>query len=309
MAISVDSVYQKVLALANKEQKGYITPQEFNLLASKAQSDIFETYFHDVGWPNQGTGNSTIYSDTVDFTKEKVSMYERFDRQVIVDGNGIGSLPDSYRLGKLSYDNTSLDATTLSVTGNTITFSENISDLGVVKGHKIFIKSTGEYIGYAVYVYGSLVQTSVTHTLQVGDILTIRASRSDSNSSYRDILPVSQNELNNYMDSSKLKPTLKNPVYVRISGNTVQVYPRSITTGVTCNHIAKPTDPNWTYVVVNDRALYNASDASMRDFDLHASEESTLINSILELVGIVIAKPGLSEVAIRNEQMKVENRK
>ena len=27
--ISVDTVYQRVLALANKEQRGYITPQEF----------------------------------------------------------------------------------------------------------------------------------------------------------------------------------------------------------------------------------------------------------------------------------------
>ena len=29
--ISIDTVYQKVLAVANKEQRGYITPQEFNL--------------------------------------------------------------------------------------------------------------------------------------------------------------------------------------------------------------------------------------------------------------------------------------
>ena len=37
MAVSVDRVYQKVLALANKEQRGYITPQEFNLFADHAQ--------------------------------------------------------------------------------------------------------------------------------------------------------------------------------------------------------------------------------------------------------------------------------
>ena len=37
MAVSIDSVYQKVLVLANKEQRGYITPQEFNLFADKAQ--------------------------------------------------------------------------------------------------------------------------------------------------------------------------------------------------------------------------------------------------------------------------------
>ena len=39
--VNIDNVYQKVLVLANKEQRGYITPQEFNLFASQAQLEIF----------------------------------------------------------------------------------------------------------------------------------------------------------------------------------------------------------------------------------------------------------------------------
>ncbi len=46
MAVSVDTVYQRVLALANKEQRGYITPQEFNLLANPVQMSKFEFYFY-----------------------------------------------------------------------------------------------------------------------------------------------------------------------------------------------------------------------------------------------------------------------
>ena len=46
MAVSIDTVYQRVLALANKEQRGYITPQEYNLLANQAQMAIFESYFY-----------------------------------------------------------------------------------------------------------------------------------------------------------------------------------------------------------------------------------------------------------------------
>ena len=48
MAVSIDKVYQKVLAFANKEQRGYITPQEFNLFADQAQMEIFEQYFYDI---------------------------------------------------------------------------------------------------------------------------------------------------------------------------------------------------------------------------------------------------------------------
>ena len=45
--VIIDDVYQKVLAIANKEQRGYITPQEFNLFANQAQMEIFEQYFYD----------------------------------------------------------------------------------------------------------------------------------------------------------------------------------------------------------------------------------------------------------------------
>ena len=40
MPVSIDTVYQRVLALANKEQRGYITPQEFNLFANQVQIKI-----------------------------------------------------------------------------------------------------------------------------------------------------------------------------------------------------------------------------------------------------------------------------
>ena len=65
MAISIDRVYQKVLALANKEQRGYITPQEFNLFAHHAQMEIFEQYFYDLNQFQRLPGNSQAYSDIV----------------------------------------------------------------------------------------------------------------------------------------------------------------------------------------------------------------------------------------------------
>jgi hypothetical protein len=40
--------------------------------------------------------------------------------------------------------------------------------------------------------------------------------------------------------------------------------------------------------------MYNSTLAV--DFELHRSEEDTLVNSILELAGIVINKPGLAAI-------------
>ena len=48
MAVSIDTVYQRVLAILNKENRGYVTPQEFNLFANQAQLEVFEQYFFDL---------------------------------------------------------------------------------------------------------------------------------------------------------------------------------------------------------------------------------------------------------------------
>ena len=77
MAISVDTVYQRVLVLANKEQRGYITPQEFNLLANQAQQEIFEQYFYDLNQRSRIEPESAGVSGEEDlniFLSEKISF-------------------------------------------------------------------------------------------------------------------------------------------------------------------------------------------------------------------------------------------
>jgi hypothetical protein len=76
MAVSIDTVYQRVLTLANKEQRGYITPQEFNLLANQAQMEIFEQYFYDIKQFNRAPGNTQEFSDPLTVLYEKVGEFD-----------------------------------------------------------------------------------------------------------------------------------------------------------------------------------------------------------------------------------------
>jgi len=73
MAISIDTVYQRVLALANKEQRGYITPQEFNLFANQAQADIFEQYFYDLNAFRGARPQQRQVGDSVTFLQHKLA--------------------------------------------------------------------------------------------------------------------------------------------------------------------------------------------------------------------------------------------
>jgi len=74
--VNIDTVYQKVLAIANKEQRGYITPQEFNLFADQAQMDIFEQYFYDINQFNRVPGNDTEYADMLTLLEEKIAIFK-----------------------------------------------------------------------------------------------------------------------------------------------------------------------------------------------------------------------------------------
>ena len=44
MAIDVNEVYKTVLLIINKEQRGYITPDEFNKISTQVQLEIFEKF-------------------------------------------------------------------------------------------------------------------------------------------------------------------------------------------------------------------------------------------------------------------------
>ena len=75
--VNIDTVYQKVLVLANKEQRGYITPQEFNLMADKAQLEIFENHFHDLKTAYHKVKNENSYSDEIDIILEKLQFFKQ----------------------------------------------------------------------------------------------------------------------------------------------------------------------------------------------------------------------------------------
>jgi len=102
MSVSVDTVYQRVLAILNKEQRGYVTPQEFNLFANQAQLDIFEQYFYDINQFGRLHGNDTEYSDMLNILNEKINLFEV--TAAMTYAVGYWSAPNNlYRIGTVIY--------------------------------------------------------------------------------------------------------------------------------------------------------------------------------------------------------------
>jgi len=109
--VNIDTVYQRVLAFANKEQRGYVTPQEFNLFANQAQQEVFEQYFYDLNQQARVTGNEYVYADVDDMLEEKIQIFENTDiaadiASYIPNAGGGLILPTYiYRVSKIEYDN------------------------------------------------------------------------------------------------------------------------------------------------------------------------------------------------------------
>ena len=261
MAISIDTVYQRVLAIANKEQRGYITPQEFNLFADQAQMEIFEQYFYDKNQFGRVPGNSYEYSDIVTNLEGKIAIFERYDKNVNVLYSSSAAASSSLRpKEKESWGDTLIEEQ-----------YPDIYRLGMIRVH---------YGGKR----GRLAER------------------------------ISINELDKYVNSPLGKWTEKRPVYTEyphVGGLRIKIYPYphhdNTIDLVKLSYIRKPLKPNWGYVVVNDKPLYNSNTSV--DFELHLSEESELVYRILTFAGIAIEKPMLAQVATGLEQAKVQQEK
>ena len=75
--VNINTVYTTVLYILNKEQRGYVTPAEFNSLATLVQDEIFESYFPDGNQVNRQNQNNT-QNDTEFFNMFKDISYKLY---------------------------------------------------------------------------------------------------------------------------------------------------------------------------------------------------------------------------------------
>lgn len=82
----INSVRNTVISVLNKNNYGYISPNDFNLFAKQAQLDVFENYFYRYNFQIQkenarqsGIGYADIkkqYEEVIDSFSEVVTLTE-----------------------------------------------------------------------------------------------------------------------------------------------------------------------------------------------------------------------------------------
>jgi hypothetical protein len=79
MAINVNTVYTTVLTILNKEQRGYLTPFEFNNVANQVQLEVFEKFFEDYNQYIRMPKTNVEFASRMDHISEEFQVFEKTD--------------------------------------------------------------------------------------------------------------------------------------------------------------------------------------------------------------------------------------
>ena len=322
MASIINTVRATVLSIANKNNYGYITPNDFNLYAKQAQLDIFEDYFYQYNSWIVKQNARVSGSDYADIIKGLVEVIDSFSstKGLINTGINLFDLPDDYYLiDKINYypNLTATGTLTFGSIGNTLIDSAaNFINGGQVAPGQLIVNTTagGLYSGGSAFVVS--VDSNTQLTISTNNFFTGSFEGTSysilSTKGITEIERVSQNKIF-YLNSSPLTtPGLSFPAYVLgganniNTGNTITVYPESIVTAgtVVSQYIRYPKDPNWTYATLAaGEPLFDESASDYQDFELPLSDQVNLINKILQYAGMSIREISLTQFGQAQEQM------
>tara|TARA_B110000971_G_scaffold22883_1_gene20667 strand:+ start:6007 stop:6699 length:693 start_codon:yes stop_codon:yes gene_type:complete len=108
--INVNTVYQTVLLILNKEQRGYMTPDEFNKMGEQVQLEIFEKYFEDLNQLIRSPQTDSDYADRVTYLEEKISEFETVNAAQFVSGGTLTLPSNLHRLNTVAYSGIELQS-------------------------------------------------------------------------------------------------------------------------------------------------------------------------------------------------------
>tara|TARA_R110000803_G_scaffold36806_2_gene79088 strand:+ start:864 stop:1796 length:933 start_codon:yes stop_codon:yes gene_type:complete len=310
MAINVDQVYKTVLLIINKEQRGYLTPNEFNKLAIQVQLDILDTYFDTLNQQLRVPQNESEYGNRYKTVQERLDVFKTIGDCAFTAATAIKKAfftpPTS---SGVASGTQLLSATTLQIAYplTTVTQSQVEESTVVVT-----------YLGAAYADYnitggvfnltnGSLptgTPNDIVITLYPQDFYKLGTVL------YRDdraVEPIQRNELALLNMSPISKPSDYFPVYL-YDNKEITIHPQTINDRVQATYIRKPADPTWNFS--SSAGYYVWDPATSVNFELDITEQTNVIIQILLYAGIVIKDQTIVQAAaseIAQEQQNERN--
>ena len=309
MAINVNQVYKTVLLILNKEQRGYLTPDELNKIATQAQLEIFESYFEELNQQYRLPDNNSEYADRLKNLREKLSVFQ--------ESGSCSYVGPYFSLPTNSSTAVSAQITTTTSQVYPIPLNAGETDSGqisVTMSNALNVQEPlAEFTDWTVSnnvlnlvnipVAGRTIIITVTDfsVYKLGTVI---------HKDEKEVQYVQPNELLELNLSPLTKPTEYYPVY-KYKDYQIFVYPTSITSEISCTFLRKPLNPVWNFTgnSANNNYQYVYDNINSVSFELHPSEQTDLILKILLYAGVVIKDPQIIQVAAQQIASDMQNEK
>lgn len=302
----INEVRNTVLAIANKNNYGYISPQDFNLYASQAQMDMFEDYFYQYNNQLVKENQRTSGTGYADITKGLAEVIDTFyvDTPLLNSATtqsgdiqtNLYTLPaDYYLINKMMvYTKELASGVTTSTNGGATAVNDTTADFiaaGVAPGDIVSTITNG--VVYNTVISQVVSATNILVFSTAGVTVWDLVGKTYNIYSANDVMDaerVSQAKITMLNNSILTKPTLGYPAYTQ-DALVAQAFPITINKigQLTSQYVRYPFTPNWTYAtLLAGEPLFDPTAADYQDFELPLSDEPALIAKICQYVGIEI---------------------
>jgi len=325
----INAVRNTVLAVLNKNNYGYISPQDFNLYAKQAQMEMFEEYFSSYNKVINAENARMSGTDYADIRKAVAEVIEGFLMKNNLSNFGFPIennfvAPSLATTGDSAYMiNTIITYPVILATGtNTNITAPNFQTLidttadfnqdGVQVGD-IVVNLTAP-AGPANNQTQTVASITNASTLVLVQPLFVNAGEDYaifSAASGVEAEKVLESKIFMLNRSNLTTPSTIFPSYVMnnqaLNSNVtaITMYPKTINTygQVVCTYFRYPKDPKWTYITLfNGEPSFDQSQPDYQDFEMPLEDEFKLVMKILQYCGVSIREIEVAQYAIGQEQ-------
>lgn len=304
----INSVRNTVFSVLNKNNYGYISPQDFNLFAKQAQLEIFENYFNNYNTAINKENARVSGSEYADVTKgieesiDTFSTIKNFDQKSFnkyFTPSQTTTGDDYYLLNKV------LAYTTFRVSGESDTSGDN----QLIDTTASF--TTTVNVGDIVVNIATLDKAEILAIVSDTELTldeNIFTRLDDDYSIFKDesyeAEKVTNSKISMLSNSLLTAPTKTFPAY-SLNNDSITVLPKTINNPgqVFSQYIRYPKDPKWTYsTLAGGQPVFDQSQSDYQDFELPIEDEVNLVIKILQYSGIQIRETQVVQFANLEEQ-------
>ena len=343
MPVNINTVYQRVLDIANKEQRGYITPKQFNIFAEQAQMEIFDSYFYSSEIYGRTKPNDIEHSDRQDIIQEKIEFFQKeiYGAEIAYQPDGFRRYlmytpDDFYKIETVLVADTSSNNLSpaefregeytgrdgLAVYNQIPPSQENFEyiDEEQVYGPKAYVVNEAEYVSKKELI--NIMGNSLTRPTMRRPVYTFEGRHKDfirvfGKDGYPDNYRGTQRyfldpSFPGHLNNNELIPPGdgRSPRFRDFDHNGILDVANISPELLIINYIRKPRTPRWGYQeqdLGQSRSPVYVPFFST-NFELHVSEASSLVNKILELSGVHLKQADISQVGRTKGQEKSQVR-